>query len=231
MITMSPGWPCCYLEVAVLIGNRLPKPGGLSIVHLVSLERRYNGNEFNYQGAQSSDLIRLVSVKSWRFACVSAKQSFKGLLTHLNHQLLFHFPDKVTPLKTGGNQIDNDIRSAFALSARPLLDETVTVSEYSQWRIADLGNRYYLVSNKLNVFNQAGKQVLKLDTAPTQQKLPDQQNIVAKFSNAEHPLHQKATIEKQAQADHWWIKDGSNQYFISQEKIGQEKKSLSVVST
>ena len=46
--------------------------------------------------AGPSDLIRLVSLKSWRFACVTAKQSFKGLLTHLNHQLLFHFPDKVT---------------------------------------------------------------------------------------------------------------------------------------
>ena len=217
-------------EVAVLIGNRLPKPGGLSIVHLVSLERRYNGNEFNYQGAQSSDLIRLISLKSWRFACVSAKRSFKGLLTHLNHHLLFHFPDKVTPLKTNGNQIDDDIRSAFALSGRPLLDATVTVSEYSQWRIADLGNRYYLVSNKLNVFNQAGKHVLTLDTAPLdtaptqqKQKLSDQKSILDRFSNAKHALHQKATIEKQAQADHWWIKDGSNQYFIS-----QEKKSFSV---
>ena len=64
-----------------------------------------------------------------------------------------------------------------------------------------------------------------LDTAPTQQKqkLSDQKSILDRFSNAKHALHQKATIEKQAQADHWWIKDGSNQYFIS-----QEKKSFSV---
>ena len=213
-------------EVAVLIGNRLPKPGGLSIVHLVSLESRYKGNEFNYQAAGHSDLIRLVSLKSWRFACVSAKHSFKGLLTHLNHQLLFHFPDKVTdPLlqKLFHNQIPNEIRSAFALSARPLLEATVTVSEYSQWRIADIGSRYYLVSNKFNVFNQAGKQVLKLDNGPSQQKLSEQTSLVDQFKRAKHALHEKATIEKQVQADHWWIEDGRNQYFIS-----QEKKSLSV---
>jgi hypothetical protein len=213
-------------EVAVLIGNRLPKLGGLSIVHLVSLEHRYTGNEFNYQAAGSSDLLRLVSLKSWRFACVSAKQSFKGLLTHLNHKLLFHFPDKLTdPLLQAlyHHQIPNEIRSAFALSARPLLDATVTVSEYSQWRIRDVGTRYYLVSNKFNVFNQAGKQVLKLDTGPSQQKLSEQTSIVDKFKRANHVLHEKATIEKQGQADHWWIKDGPNQYFIS-----QEKKSLSV---
>jgi len=213
-------------EVAVLIGNRLPKPGGLSIVHLVSLEHRYRGNEFNYQVAGQSDLIRLVSLKSWRFACVSAKQSFKGLLTHLNHKLLFYFPDKVTPPLLQAlhhHQIPNEIRSAFASSARPLLDATVTVSEHSQWRIADIGSRYYLVSNKLNVFNQAGKQVLKLDAGPSQQKLSEQTSIVDKFKSAKHPLHEKATIEKQGQADHWWIEDGPNQYFIS-----QEQKSLSV---
>jgi hypothetical protein len=213
-------------EVAVLIGNRLPKPGGLSIVHLVSLEQRYEGHEFNYQTAGPADLIRLVSLKSWRFACVTAKQNFKGLLTHLNHKLLFHFPDQVTPpllQPLHQDQIPNEIRSAFALGARPLLDTTVTISEHSQWRIADLGSRYYLVSNKFNVFNQAGKRVLKLDTAPSQQKLSEQTSIVDQFKGAKHPLHEKATIEEQVPANHWWIEDGRNQYFIS-----QEKKSLSV---
>jgi hypothetical protein len=213
-------------EAAVLIGNRLPKPGALSIVHLVSLEHRYKGDQFNYQGTKPSDLIRLVSLKSWRFACVSAKQSFRGLLTHLNHQLLFQFPDKVTPplLKTlNDNIIPSEIRSAFSQSGRPLLDATVTLSEHSQWRITDAGNRSYLVSEKLNVFNQAGKQLFKLDTRPTLQKLSDQKGIIEKFRDAKHVLNEKAGIEELGQADHWWIKDASNLYFVS-----QEKKSLSV---
>lgn len=71
-------------ELAVIIGNRLPKKGGISTVHLVSVEGHYNSDCFDYQGARDNDLIRLVSLKSWSFACVDQKQSFKGLLTHLN---------------------------------------------------------------------------------------------------------------------------------------------------
>jgi len=73
-------------EIAIIIGNRLPKKGGTSTVHLVSLEGRYNDNTFDYQNAEDNDPIRLVSLKSWRFACVDEKQSFKGLLKHLNKE-------------------------------------------------------------------------------------------------------------------------------------------------
>lgn len=71
-------------EQAVILGNRLPARGGLSTVHLVSLEQRFVDGSFDYQGAGEQDLIRLVSLHSWSFACVDEKQSFKGLLTNLN---------------------------------------------------------------------------------------------------------------------------------------------------
>ncbi|GHO90555.1 hypothetical protein KSF_006030 [Reticulibacter mediterranei] len=71
-------------ELAVVIGSRLPVRGGSSTVHLVSLEGRYSNGGFDYQGAGDDDLIRLVSLKSWSFACVDEKQSFKGLLMHLD---------------------------------------------------------------------------------------------------------------------------------------------------
>ena len=96
---------------------------------------------------------------------------------------------------------------------RPLLDATVTVSEYCEWRIADTGTRYYLVSNKLNVFNQAGKQILTLDTPPNQQPLSEQTSIVKKFRDAKHVLNGRAEIEELAQPDHWWIEDDSNRGF------------------
>ena len=73
-------------ELAVIIGNRLPKKGSISTVHLVSLEGRYDDKGFNFQEAKENDYIRLVSLKSWRFACVDEKQSFKGLLTHINRE-------------------------------------------------------------------------------------------------------------------------------------------------
>lgn len=73
-------------ELAVIICNRLPQKSGRSIVHLVSLEGRYNNNGFDFQGARDNDKIRLVSLKSWSFSCIDEKQSFQGLLTHLNRE-------------------------------------------------------------------------------------------------------------------------------------------------
>ncbi|MDB9389651.1 hypothetical protein [Microcystis aeruginosa] len=73
-------------ELAVIICNRLPKKNGRSIVHLVSLEGRYNNNGFDFKGAVNNDNIRLVSLKSWSFSCVDEKQNFQGLLTHLNRE-------------------------------------------------------------------------------------------------------------------------------------------------
>ena len=73
-------------ELAVIICNRLPQKSGRSIVHLVSLEGRYNNNGFDFQGAGDNDNIRLVSLKSWSFSCIDERQSFKGLLTHLNRE-------------------------------------------------------------------------------------------------------------------------------------------------
>lgn len=73
-------------ELAVIICNRLPQKSGRSIVHLVSLEGRYNNNGFDFQGAGDNDKIRLVSLKSWSFSCIDEKQSFQGLLTHLNRE-------------------------------------------------------------------------------------------------------------------------------------------------
>jgi hypothetical protein len=99
-------------EFAIIIGNRLPKKedkskSGESIVHLVSLEERYQGETFNYQGASNDDLIRLVSLKNWRFTCQDEKQSFKGLLENLNRNPSTlrlptnHNPDAEAYLKKG----------------------------------------------------------------------------------------------------------------------------------
>lgn len=75
-----------HVELAVIISNRLPRPKGVSTAHLVSVEGRYNANGFDYQGAGEDDLIRLMSLQSWSFACVDHQQSFTGLLTRLNRE-------------------------------------------------------------------------------------------------------------------------------------------------
>jgi len=70
-------------EMATVMGKRLPAQGRISTVHLVSLEDRYTDGGFDFQGAGNSDTIRLVTLKSWSFACVDEKQSFSKLLTNL----------------------------------------------------------------------------------------------------------------------------------------------------
>ncbi len=74
------------VENAVIIGNRLPRRGAVSTVHLVSVEGRFNANGFDYQNAGDDDLIRLVCLNSWSFACADANRSLEGLLLGLNRE-------------------------------------------------------------------------------------------------------------------------------------------------
>lgn len=72
-------------ELATLLCNRLPRPGRMSIVHLVSLEGHYGQkNLWEAVADPGNERIRLVSLKSWRFACVAEEHSFKGLLHNLD---------------------------------------------------------------------------------------------------------------------------------------------------
>lgn len=71
--------------LATILGNRLPKKGEVSTVHLVALEERYDKDgTFDYQGAGPNDLIRLVSLASWSFTCVNSKHNFNALLKEIN---------------------------------------------------------------------------------------------------------------------------------------------------
>jgi len=80
-------------ELAVIIGNRLPKPGSSHIVHLVSLEGRYGQDKFNFQSAAEGDMIRLISLNSWRFACTEeTHESFTGLARNLKPGGLLQLP-------------------------------------------------------------------------------------------------------------------------------------------
>lgn len=86
-------------EMATVIANRLPMPGGITTVHLVSVENRFEeGREFDYQGAADDDLIRFISLKSWSFACTAPEQTFTGLLLNLDRDPnSFRLPPVETP--------------------------------------------------------------------------------------------------------------------------------------
>jgi hypothetical protein len=115
-------------ELAVVICNRLPKKGALSTVHLVSLEGRCEGGGFDYQGAGEDDLVRLVSLKSWSFACADQKQNFRGLLMHLNAQ--HSEPGLLRLPATGDAEADAYLASGFVPLPHTLRQSAKTVSSY-----------------------------------------------------------------------------------------------------
>lgn len=63
---------------AVVSCNRLARAGATSIAHLVSVEGYYDdkGSDWPAEAA----MIRLVSLQSWRFSCVSDQHTFQALL-------------------------------------------------------------------------------------------------------------------------------------------------------
>ena len=97
-------------ELAIIIANRLPKPGKTSTAHLVSLEGRFEkgtvpGDPQKYVfswGASDDELIRLITLKSWTFACEQDKKGFKQLLTELNQQ-----PDAIGTLRLPRSSVQN----------------------------------------------------------------------------------------------------------------------------
>ncbi|MEM7309117.1 MAG: hypothetical protein AAF682_20705 [Planctomycetota bacterium] len=70
-------------ELALVLGNRLPRAGSTSNVHLVSVEGRYDADGFHAPGAKARDFIRLVSLRSWRFSCAEPFRITNDLLDEL----------------------------------------------------------------------------------------------------------------------------------------------------
>lgn len=118
--------------LATILGNRLPKKGEVSTVHLVALEERYieeryNGTsgEFDYQGAGPNDLIRLVSLVSWSFACVNSKHNFDALLKEIDRK-----PDTLRLPSEGNNPAKQYLDLGYVPLHHALRQGDKTISWY-----------------------------------------------------------------------------------------------------
>lgn len=75
-------------ELSVVICNRLPKPGSISTMHLVSLEGRYDRDGVFYLG-KSNKKVRLVSLASWSYACLPNQgNTFEELIQNIKTDLV-----------------------------------------------------------------------------------------------------------------------------------------------
>jgi hypothetical protein len=111
--------------LATILGNRLPKKGEVSTVHLVALEERYNSGEFNYQGAGPNDFIRLVSLASWSFTCVNSKHNFDALLKEIDRE-----PDTLRLPSEGNNPAKQYLDLGYVPLHHALRQGDKTISWY-----------------------------------------------------------------------------------------------------
>lgn len=112
-------------EQAVIIANRLPAKGGSSTVHLVSVEDRFNDQGFYSQTSDDSKKVRLVSLRSWSFACTDESKSFKGLLINLNRD-----PVTLSLPENGNAEAKKYLQMGYTLLPHSLRQGEETVSWY-----------------------------------------------------------------------------------------------------
>ena len=111
-------------EMAIVICNRLPTKDSISTVHLVSVEGRYRSNGSLIHEDVQNEPVRFVSLKSWSFACVSEKQTFKELLKAVKREPgTLRLPDK-------NNKADRYLRRGMVPLEHTLRSGEQTASFY-----------------------------------------------------------------------------------------------------
>lgn len=195
-------------EMSVIIGNRLAKSGGTVVVHLVSIEHRYSGEEFDFGQASSSGthLIPLISLKSWTYSCISHQHSFRGLLLHLNQQLLFRAP------LPNGHQLDGarttlspPLRQVFAANDHPVRLRAPVVDKARKEII--LKDYHFLIGDSGKIYNQAGRELFEIDDVSDDQVIAN--GIIGAGYNI--PV---ATATRPVDHPYWWVVDREKRFFL-----------------
>ena len=125
-------------EIATVIGNRLPLPGGKTTAYLVSLEgwEDYLPNEESPSSKIAVNIthVRLVLLKQWDIYAIDRKESFLGYLTNLNQEEkkytgnLLQLTADYEPGKAG-----DAINNAFKMGFAPLNHHTRSGDQTVSW--------------------------------------------------------------------------------------------------
>ena len=117
-------------DAAVVACGRLPIAGATSTVHLVSLEHRFHAvgsgpPELDTGTGGPDSLVRLISLASWRFACIGESQTFSALVRDLARRGgTYRLPD------TGLPEADHFLGQGFAPVAHQLRQGGRSVAWY-----------------------------------------------------------------------------------------------------
>ncbi len=133
-------------EYAFVIGNRLPRAGKTTSVHLISLEGRFDDTGRLTRSAK--DYTRFVSLHQWRFSCENHKHTFEGLLLHLNQRFVTdgsNAPQEAP--ESGTDQVPTLLRTEFSKAGVFLSDRAILKSlpptgkngrnDFDLWTITD----------------------------------------------------------------------------------------------
>lgn len=208
-------------EQAVIIANRLPKSGEDCIVHLVSMENRYDENGFQFYGAGPEDPVPLISLHSWRFASASRKHTFRGLLLHLNQVPIFRVPvseELAEELNTNRGGVASAIRTLFQEAGHPI-SEGGNTDNYDRARLeVILKDHHLLISNSGKVYDQAGYFLFQMQGITKDADEAPEKNLIAAIQKAGYPANQHTTVDE-LEVQHWWLKDTKTKrrYFIRHE--------------
>lgn len=194
-------------EVAVVVANRLPQPGKKTIVHLVSLEERFNENAnpiaFDFTGY--GDAVPLVSLYSWSFTSLTEKETFRHILLNLNHEFLFGM-DMTNELRRDIS-IDK-LRSGFLRGGRPL-GEQAQLKDVAVKELRDKDHCYY-VGRQGVLYDATGRELAPAGS------FDSQANIIARIPA--HRIHNDSAALTDCSTLQVWVQDGSRVYFLSEDK-------------
>lgn len=198
-------------DVAIVVGNRLPKPGVKTIVHLVSLEERYKaqGSGYVFNTDDFNDPIPLVSLKSWSFSAVSEKQTFRSILLHLNHPFLFgiNVSDPLRKDVSISNLADGFLQGHYALGSKAkIIDQAVKI-------LKDKDHLYYFGQGG-KVYNAAGRFLFQFPGGVPQTEAA----VIGKMNG--NALHSGSAVLSNVVGINCWLKDGKKSYFLSEESKG-----------
>ena len=206
------------IETAIIIGNRLPRPGRKTIVHLVSLEGRYkksnNDFEFDFDGYDKG--VPFVSLHNWSFSVLTEKETFRHLLLHLNHHFLFGI--NILPNSTSNDWTIENLKPGFIKGRHPLSKEA-EIEDRATKELRDKDHCFYF-GEKGAVYNAAGKRIEENRAIP--QNDNEAINSIKEILNID--LHQNSAKLSLAK-NQLWIRDGEKQYFLSKE-IGEDRLSV-----
>ena len=199
-------------DVAIVVGNRLPKPGVKTIVHLVSLEERYKsqGGEYVFNTDGFNDPIPLVSLKSWSFSAVSEKQTFRSILLQLNHQFLFgiNVSDTLRNDVSIANLLDGFLQGRHALGAKAKIEDKAVKM------LKDKDHLYYFGQGG-KVYNAAGRYLFQFPGGVPHSEAA----AIGKMKG--YALHPDSAVLSNVVGINCWLHDGRKNYFLSEESKGE----------